>query len=170
MQKSPLPANRGNPLDELTRWQRIKARSFLFAVGMRRRMTLGVRAMLIDGDRIFLIRHTYMPGWQLPGGGIEPGETAELSAAREIDEETGYRVIGRPKLFGFYQNLSAATNRDHVALYLCRDFEKLRDFAPNYEIAEAGWFGIDALPEQSTSGTHRRVAEVFGGAEPTATW
>lgn len=155
---------------QLTRWQRLRTRAFLFAVGIRRRMTLGTRAMLIDGSRVYLIRHTYMPGWQLPGGGVEPNETAEASAAREALEETGYRLTGRPLLFGFYHHVNEATRRDHVALYVCREFEKVWDFKANFEIAAFGWFEIDALPAGTTEGTRRRVAEVFQGQTTEATW
>ena len=36
--------------------------------------TLGARAMVIDGaGRIFLIKHSYIDGWHLPGGGVETG-------------------------------------------------------------------------------------------------
>lgn len=155
---------------ELTRWQRLRTRIYLFSVGVRRRMTLGVRAAMVDGDRILLIRQTYMPGWQMPGGGVEPGETAELSAAREMLEETGYRPTAPMTLFGLYHNVNVATNRDHVALYLCRDFEKAYDFVPNVEIADSGWFAIDALPEQTTPGTLRRIDEIFRGAPPSPNW
>lgn len=155
---------------ELTRWQRLRTRIYLFSVGVRRRMTLGVRTAMVDENRIFLIRQTYMPGWQMPGGGVEPGETAELSAAREMLEETGYALTGPMRLFGLYHNVNVATNRDHVALYLCRDFEKAFDFVPNVEIAEAGWFAVDALPEQTTPGTQRRIDEILGGAQPSANW
>ena len=45
---------------------------FRFARGM----TLGVRAVVIDAnDRVFLVRHTYVSGWYLPGGGVEVGQT-----------------------------------------------------------------------------------------------
>jgi 8-oxo-dGTP pyrophosphatase MutT (NUDIX family) len=155
---------------QLTRLQRIRTRAFLFATAIIKRMTLGTRAMLIDGSKIYLIRHTYMPGWHMPGGGIEPGETAEDSMAREVLEETGYRLTARPEFFGFYHNAGPATNRDHVALYLSRDFTRDRVFKKNWEIAEFGWFEIDAVPNGTTEGTKRRIAEVFGGNRPDPTW
>jgi 8-oxo-dGTP pyrophosphatase MutT (NUDIX family) len=155
---------------QLSSWQRLRTRAFLFAIGLKRRMTLGARVVMIDGDRVFLIRQAYMPGWQFPGGGVEPGETSEVSAARELLEETGYRPTAPMQLFGLYHNINEMTNRDHVALYLCRDFEKLREFAPNIEIAEAGWFPIDGLPVEASSGTARRIGEIFGSNPISATW
>src|SRR5436305_1032852 len=98
---------------EPSRWHRLQSRVYLFLIGFTRGMTLGTRTILYDGERIFLIRHTYMPGWQLPGGGIEPGETAEASMHREVLEETGYRVTGPAELCGFYHN-APASPRDHV--------------------------------------------------------
>lgn len=155
---------------QLSAWQRVRTRAFLFSVAIKRRMTLGARAALIDGDRVFLIKHTYLPGWQFPGGGVEPGETAEDTAVREVLEETGHRVIGRPKLHALFHNVSSITKRDHVAFYVCRDFEKVRDTEPNYEIAGAQWFDRHNLPADTTDGTHRRIREIYNGAEPSVTW
>jgi ADP-ribose pyrophosphatase YjhB (NUDIX family) len=150
-------------------WHRRRTRIYLFFMGLKRRMTLGARAVLVDGERIYLIRHTYAPGWHLPGGGVEPGETAEASVGREILEESGYRLTGRPELFGFYHNC-LATNRDHVALYVCRQFEPAYAFKANFEIAEFGWFARTDLPADTSEATRRRIAEVFDGATPAAEW
>ncbi|HTJ57552.1 MAG TPA: NUDIX domain-containing protein [Devosiaceae bacterium] len=151
------------------RWHRRRLRLYLNLMGLKRRMTLGTRTMLIDGDRIYLIRHTYSPGWHLPGGGVEPGETIEAAAAREVSEESGYRVTGSMELFGIYLN-NFATNRDHVALFVCREFEEARAYTGDLEIAECGWFALDALPPETSDGTRRRLAEVFYGAGKEAHW
>lgn len=155
---------------ELTRWQWLRTRAYLFAVGVKRRMVLGVRVVLIEEDKVLLIRQTYLPGWQFPGGGVEPGETAEASGAREVLEETGYEVAGPMQLFGLYLNRNFATNRDHIAVYLCRDFAKSHEFTPNYEIAEARWFPVAHLPADTTPGTLKRLNEIFEGAPQAAVW
>ncbi len=150
-------------------WQKLRLRAYLTYIGMKRRLTLGVRAVLIDGEKIYLVRHTYIPGWHFPGGGVEPGEDAETAAGRELAEESAYRLAGRPELFGFYHSVGI-TGRDHVAVYLCRRFETAREFAPNHEIAEFGWFRFDAVPEGTTEATRARLREIFEGAERPAKW
>lgn len=144
-------------------WQRARTTAHLFLVGVRRRMVLGARAALIDGDRVLLLRHTYMPGWHFPGGGVEPGETAEEAARRETEEETGLRIEGAMSFLGLYLQKNEATNRDHVAVCVGRAHSVVRPFRPNGEIAEIGWFPFDALPPDVNPGTAQRVAEIASG-------
>jgi 8-oxo-dGTP pyrophosphatase MutT (NUDIX family) len=154
---------------QMNRWQTWRAAVFLNLRGLSQRMTLGARVMLIDGDKVLLIRHTYVPGWQFPGGGVGPGETIETAAQREVLEESGYRVTGPLQLFGIYHN-RIATNRDHVAFYVGRQFERAVEFRPNYEIAEAAWFDKAALPDKITPATSQRIDEVFDNAPRRDIW
>jgi 8-oxo-dGTP pyrophosphatase MutT (NUDIX family) len=154
----------------LTRFQALRTRLHLFQVGVRKRLTVGVRAVLLEERRVLLLKHTYLPGWQFPGGGVEPGETAEASAAREVMEETGHRVIGRPALHGLYLNRIAGGARDHVAVYVWRDFTQEREFRPNLEIADLRWVPLDQLPADIEPGTARRLREISAGGPPDAEW
>jgi 8-oxo-dGTP pyrophosphatase MutT (NUDIX family) len=155
---------------ELSTLQLWRTRAYLFAVGIKRHVTLGTRAVLIDGDRVLLVKQTYLPGWHFPGGGVEAGETAEAAAARELTEETGYRVKGPMALHGLFLVVNRTTNRDHIAVYICRDYERAAAFTANREVAEAAWFPADALPKDVTEATARRVAEILGGGRPDPMW
>jgi 8-oxo-dGTP pyrophosphatase MutT (NUDIX family) len=137
-----------------------------------RGMTLGVRALVIDdGGRVFLIRHTYVAGWQLPGGGVETGETVVDALARELQEEGNIELdeAHPPTLFGIYFNRHVS-RRDHVALFVVRDFRQPRPPQPSHEIAAHGFFPIDDLPDGTTKGTRARIAEVVRGAPPSRDW
>ena len=69
-------------------------------------------------------------------------------------------------LHGFYLNRIAGGARDHVAVYVWREFRSQRAFTANFEIAECGWFDVDALPPDVGKGTARRVREIFDGTAP----
>lgn len=138
---------------------------------LTRAATLGVRGIVRDDDgRVLLVRHTYLPGWYLPGGGVDPGETIAAAIAREIAEETAVSVVGAPRLFGLYLN-RRVSRRDHVAL-LVYDAPVGRPVprGPAIEIAETGFFALDALPEEATAATRRRLAEVFADASRAEEW
>ena len=156
-----------NEESKLTPWQRFRTRVHLLLTALSKRLTVGVRAVLLDGRKVLLVKHTYTPGWQFPGGGVEPGETA---AGREALEETGYAVDGRPELHGFFLDRIAGGRRDHVAVYVWREFRSQLEFAPNLEIAECGWFDVDALPPDVGKGSARRIREIFDRTKPASEW
>ncbi|MGA8171674.1 MAG: NUDIX domain-containing protein [Methylocystis sp.] len=148
----------------------IATRLITFAALFQRPMTLGVRGLVIAPDgKVLLVRHTYVPGFYLPGGGVEGGETLMESLTRELAEEGNIAVDEPPALFGVYLN-RAASSRDHVALYVVRAFRQTAPHVPDREIAEAGFFSPDALPEDATRATRERLDEVLRGAKVSPYW
>lgn len=142
----------------VARW--LRHRAGLYAAPL----SVGVRAYVEDGDgAILLVRHTYMPGWHFPGGGVSPGETAHEAVGRELGEEAGLRLTGEASLFGVYLNRSLGA-RDHVLLFRCPLWERVREFRPNMEIAEARFFAREGLPADISRGTARRLVELSGEA------
>lgn len=139
---------------------------FRFARGA----TLGAVGMVIDGsNRIFLVKHSYVSGWHLPGGGVETGETLLTALTRELSEEGNIILTGTPVLHGMFHN-RRASRRDHVALYIVRDFRQDAPPKPNREIVAHGFFPIDALPADATRAVRARIAEVFAGAPVSELW
>jgi ADP-ribose pyrophosphatase YjhB (NUDIX family) len=135
-----------------------------------RGMTLGVRAVVLDAEnRVFLVKHSYISGWHLPGGGVETGETFREALQRELVEEGRIELVGEPALFGVYLN-SHISRRDHVAVYLVRQFRQDRLPEPNREIVDCGFFETQALPAETTAGTRLRISEVLENRLPIRTW
>jgi len=145
---------------------RIAHLSFL----MTRPMTLGVRGVVIDrGASVLLVRHGYVSGWHFPGGGVEVGETCLEALERELEEEACVAIRGRPVLHGLFFN-ERASRRDHVMVYVIREFAMLGERKPDREIAEARFFARSALPEGTTAGTRARLGEIFDSAPPALRW
>jgi len=135
-----------------------------------RGMTLGVRGVVLDADgRVFLVRHSYVSGWHLPGGGVEVGESFREALRRELMEEGRIELAGEPALHGVFFN-SHVSRRDHVAVYVVRQFRQDRPPDPNREIVECGFYDANALPAETTRGTRLRIEEVLDGVAPVSTW
>ena len=106
-----------------------------------------------EPDRILLMRRSDNAHWGLPGGYVEPGESVESAAQREVREETGFEIeVGR--LVGVYsdpriQVIDYGDGRRVQAINLC--FEALagtqRELSTPDETLELGFFAVDALPQ-----------------------
>ena len=135
-----------------------------------RGLTLGVRVAAFDeGGRVVLVKHTYVPGWHFPGGGVEPGETAHDALVRELREEALIELKAEARLHAVYLNRHAS-QRDHVLLYVARDFSFVDLKRREFEIADVQAFPLDALPADTTRSTRLRLEEITTGREPALIW
>ena len=134
-----------------------------------RGLTLGVRGLVTDAEgRVLLIEHTYMPGWYMPGGGVEHGETSAQALARELVEEAGVEITSPPRLVSIHAN-HGRFRGDHVLVYRIDHWRPCKATSIG-EIKALGWFAPDALPAETTPSTRRRIEEVLGGREVDPCW
>ena len=117
---------------------------------------------MIQGDKVWLVQQTYMPGWFMPGGGIKRGETLEQATRREAREETGAE-LGAMKLLGAYTNFKE-WKTDHNIVFICHEFEFTGK--PDAEIAELRAFALNELPADLWPGHKRRLEEYQSGVIP----
>ena len=145
-------------------------RVFHFYWRFSRGLTFGVRALVIDDQgRVFLIKHSYVSGWHLPGGGVEPGETMRQALTRELMEEGNIELTAPPPFYSLYYHPSVS-DRDHVALFVVREFRQTSQPRPNHEIVAHGFFAPGEMPGDTTKATRARVAEVMMGMPMAEKW
>ena len=137
---------------------------------LTRPMTLGARiAAFDDAGRLLLVKHGYVPGWHFPGGGVDPGESVEQAAVRELREEANVEVADRPVLHGVFFN-RRASRRDHVVVYVARGVRQNAPRAANWEISAAAFFETTALPLDVSGAVVERLREIQGLAKPAQFW
>lgn len=135
-----------------------------------RGLTLGARALVVDEDRrVLLVQHSYVRGWHLPGGGVEPGETLLDALIRELREEANIEPTAPPRLHGIFFN-ERVSRRDHVAVFVVADFRQIAAPVPDREIIAHGFFSLDQLPNDTTAATRARIIEVLGDAPISERW
>ena len=117
---------------------------------------IDVRGVVFQDDKILLVQEkldNYR--WTLPGGWADIGESAGVSVAREIYEETGYHARAVKLLALYDRNLHAHSPYQfhaYKAFFRCELLSDLREPDPrNVETGEVGFFGEDELPELSTA-------------------
>ena len=84
-------------------------------------------------------------------------------------EEGNIEIGSTPDFFSMYFN-PRDSDRDHVALYVVRDFTQPSQPQPNAEIVAHGFFSRDQLPQDTTPATRARITEVMDGATRPEKW
>lgn len=119
--------------------------------------SVGVFGALFDEQgRILLVQRNYGPrNWTTPGGRMDPGEDPSASLAREVLEETGYRItVGA--IIGIY----SAPFKDDLVLFFLAEQLGRDSWQPGDEIADLRFFGRDELPPMRER-TLVRVLDAF---------
>lgn len=127
----------------------------------------GTKGIVVTGDgRVLLVWHSYVDGWQLPGGSCHRGESTADACARELREETGVIVTGGGagmRRLGRYRWGTGA-----VVVHVAEHWTQ--ELTSNLEIARAKFFPIDELPKATTGATRRRLAEWREGRSAAGRW
>lgn len=164
-----LMSGYGHPMNWRQRVEPFTRPLFFAWSRLARGKTLGVRAVAVDAEgRVLLVKHTYIAGWWLPGGGVDRGETTQDAVVRELREEAGLTAQTSPRLVSIHSNERFFPG-DHVLVFRIDAFV-LGERSSEGEIAEIGWFHPAALPPDINRGSRARLAEMFDGAETDTNW
>jgi mutator protein MutT len=121
------------------------------------RPIVGVGAVVVDGDRVLLVKRAHPPlqgEWSLPGGAVELGETLAAAIVREVREETGLAIELGPvvEVVDRVQHDAAGRVEYHFVIvdYLasCRPGQVL---SPQSDAADARWVAAPDLPAYRVS-------------------
>jgi len=86
-------------LQDLRKMSERRCGGFSSLLAVRSRHDAGSPAVVLDrNNRVFLVKHSYVSGWQLPGGGVEVGETSAMRWRRELGGGGRIEVLGEPAL------------------------------------------------------------------------
>lgn len=122
----------------------------------------GAQALVEHDGEILLIKTTYRPHWEFPGGKIESLEAPESAAIRETKEEARVFIRNIVRKLGTYSDKRFFTTIT-MHVYVAGEWEELDLWRPNLEIAERRFFPIDQLPDDIAPPTKRRIEEYLSG-------
>lgn len=126
---------------------------------VRYRLRPGAYAILLRGREVLLTHQMDpIPEFQLPGGGVDPGESPVVSLHREVMEETGWR-IGQVRRLGAYRRFTYMPDYDLWAEKLCHIYlarPALRRGAPTEAGHNAVWAPIETATRVVASVGDRR--------------
>jgi 8-oxo-dGTP pyrophosphatase MutT (NUDIX family) len=118
----------------------------------------GVKCVLVDSDRILLVRHTYGPReWDFPGGGLKRNESPLSAARREIGEELGVDLDNWVAIGDVLSRFQHTNSTMHCFRAEVHEPQLALDRG---EILAVRWFALDELPPNLA----RHVRPILGQA------
>jgi 8-oxo-dGTP pyrophosphatase MutT (NUDIX family) len=134
---------------------------------LARPVTLGTRVILLQDNKIVLVKHSYQDAWYLPGGGVKRGETLEQAIQREAAEECG-ATLNQIQFLGIYTNFIEYKS-DHIALFLSQNFTLTN--MHDREIEKVAMFSIHQLPDKLSAGSRQKIeAYINENLDKTGMW
>ena len=116
--------------------------------------TQGVMCLILSGDELLLIRHTYgRSAWTLSGGGLKKNETKEEAVRREVKEELGLNIT--PAYIGEFTH-NTEHKIDTVFCFVAR-IAKIEPRIDHREIKEAKWWNVNNLPKDHSMNLQRVI-------------
>jgi len=110
---------------------------------------VAIAAVLNEADEVLLLwRHRFVDdswGWELPGGIVNDGEDPAACAAREVEEETGWRP-GRLESLVAYQPMPGMVDTPHY-LFVAHDSKRVSDPSDPEEAGRVGWVPLRTVLE-----------------------
>ena len=104
------------------------------------------QAVILAGERILLAVRRDLRGWELPGGHVQPGESAQEALIREVREETGLTVRDI-RFLGITNDVFETEDRHYVTLWTTAEAPEGEPYvAAPYEMDALGWFAPGDLP------------------------
>ncbi|MDH4202123.1 MAG: NUDIX hydrolase [Phycisphaerae bacterium] len=123
------------------------------------------RGVVFRDDKILMVKEIADGGWTLPGGWCDTGTTPSQNVAREVCEESGYKVKAT-KLLAVYDR----DNQGHTPSYPFSIYKLFflcellgGEPTPSSETSEIAWFAEDQLPENLSNGRtlHHELRQFF---------
>jgi ADP-ribose pyrophosphatase YjhB (NUDIX family) len=112
------------------------------------------RGVVFKDDKILMVKEVADGGWTLPGGWCDCGMTAGQNVAREVWEESGYKVNPVRLLAVFDRDRQGHTPPYPFNIYKLFFLCELTGGAPavSHETSEVAWFAEDQLPQNLSRG------------------